>query len=142
MIGKQLSKVNNVKVAKIGSFIAKASTFAMNSDTTVLLIMGSTFVLIFMCAIILKCIEDPVWCNSDYAEVSEEESDKDAEYELTGEVITITVDLENLCAICLEEFNKGEQSRVLDCGHYYHQQCVDEWLQKKGWCPKCGVTDG
>ena len=56
---------------------------------------------------------------------------------LTGVVITSDKDLLNECSICLSEFKGGDQMRVLDCGHYYHKDCVDNWLQRKNTCPKC-----
>ena len=55
----------------------------------------------------------------------------------SGVVVGIPIDLENECAICLEFFDAGEYVRVLDCGHYYHQKCVDTWLQREKQCPKC-----
>ena len=58
-------------------------------------------------------------------------------HEPVGELMTVSDDLTNECAICLDNFNAGEQLRVLDCGHYYHQQCVDPWLEKGKNCPKC-----
>ena len=27
--------------------------------------------------------------------------------------------------------------RKLTCGHYYHKDCVDEWLLKDKKCPVC-----
>lgn len=42
------------------------------------------------------------------------------------------------CAICLDPFKKGDQVRILPCGHLFHVDEVDQWL--KGWkkvCPVC-----
>ena len=44
------------------------------------------------------------------------------------------------CAICLEEFEAGEEVRVLPrCGHRYHRACIDEWLldYNSKQCPTC-----
>ena len=44
------------------------------------------------------------------------------------------------CAICLKEFEAGEEVRVLPgCGHRYHRACIDEWLldYNSKECPTC-----
>ncbi|KAF9508013.1 hypothetical protein BS47DRAFT_1373759 [Hydnum rufescens UP504] len=42
------------------------------------------------------------------------------------------------CAICLSDFEKGDQLRILPCGHIFHQDEVDAWLiQRKKLCPVC-----
>ncbi|KAF1812783.1 hypothetical protein P152DRAFT_396082, partial [Eremomyces bilateralis CBS 781.70] len=44
------------------------------------------------------------------------------------------------CSICTEEFEKGEEVRVLPCDHKYHPQCIDPWLLNvSGTCPLCRV---
>lgn len=40
------------------------------------------------------------------------------------------------CSICTEDFNKGEDVRVLPCNHKYHPACIDPWLLNvSGTCP-------
>jgi hypothetical protein len=40
------------------------------------------------------------------------------------------------CSICTEDFEKGEDVRVLPCNHKYHPACVDPWLLNvSGTCP-------
>ncbi|CAN0877544.1 RING-H2 finger protein ATL52 [Linum grandiflorum] len=47
------------------------------------------------------------------------------------------------CAICLEEWEEGDECRVLpECNHVYHKLCVDGWLLSAGdhlvrRCPIC-----
>lgn len=42
------------------------------------------------------------------------------------------------CAICLGDFEEGDQLRRLPCGHQqFHAACVDHWLSKAGRCPLC-----
>ncbi|KAG0048374.1 hypothetical protein BGZ83_006656 [Gryganskiella cystojenkinii] len=41
------------------------------------------------------------------------------------------------CAICLFDFEHGDQLRHLPCDHFFHQTCVDRWLVKNAFCPKC-----
>ncbi len=40
------------------------------------------------------------------------------------------------CSICLEDFVKGEDVRVLPCSHQFHPICIDPWLLNiSGTCP-------
>ena len=44
------------------------------------------------------------------------------------------------CSICTEDFNKGEEVRVLPCSHKFHPDCVDPWLLNvSGTCPLCRI---
>lgn len=40
------------------------------------------------------------------------------------------------CSICTEDFEKGQDIRVLPCNHKFHPECVDPWLLNvSGTCP-------
>jgi len=41
------------------------------------------------------------------------------------------------CAVCLVEFEEGEELRKLPCGHKFHAPCVDRWLLRSSKCPLC-----
>ncbi|TQW00517.1 hypothetical protein V2A60_001596 [Cordyceps javanica] len=42
------------------------------------------------------------------------------------------------CSICTDDFNVGEDVRVLPCNHQFHPSCVDPWLVNvSGTCPLC-----
>lgn len=41
------------------------------------------------------------------------------------------------CAICLNEFVDGDELRQMYCDHYFHRNCVDRWLSRNPFCPKC-----
>ena len=54
------------------------------------------------------------------------------------------------CVICLEEFQKEiessenndikkeeEKTKVLECGHKFHEKCINEWMKKQNKCPIC-----
>jgi len=40
------------------------------------------------------------------------------------------------CSICLEDFVKNEEIRILPCNHKFHPACIDPWLLNvSGTCP-------
>lgn len=41
------------------------------------------------------------------------------------------------CAVCLCDFEAGNQLRTLPCSHKFHADCVDQWLQINKTCPIC-----
>lgn len=41
------------------------------------------------------------------------------------------------CAVCLADFEEGEELRRLGCGHCYHLDCIGHWLRRRATCPKC-----
>lgn len=42
------------------------------------------------------------------------------------------------CAVCLSEFEEGEELRVLPgCMHSFHVPCIDTWLYSHPSCPIC-----
>ena len=46
----------------------------------------------------------------------------------------------NCCSICLADFKKGEQVKVVPrCGHTFHNSCLEKWLVQKWRCPNCNV---
>lgn len=44
---------------------------------------------------------------------------------------------EPTCAVCLSEQTAGERLRKLPCGHRFHVQCCDQWMQHSKRCPLC-----
>ena len=45
---------------------------------------------------------------------------------------------EEICSVCICEFEAGEELRTLRCGHAYHTECIDEWLLSLSvLCPMC-----
>jgi len=43
----------------------------------------------------------------------------------------------DICAICICEYEAGDQVRLLPCQHYFHGDCIDVWLRKNKACPMC-----
>ncbi|XP_016434251.1 RING-H2 finger protein ATL20 [Nicotiana tabacum] len=45
------------------------------------------------------------------------------------------------CPICLSDYQPKETLRTIpECNHYYHAQCIDEWLKLNATCPLCRNT--
>ncbi|CAJ1937260.1 unnamed protein product [Sphenostylis stenocarpa] len=45
---------------------------------------------------------------------------------------------DNTCAICLSEYEPKETLRSIpECHHYFHADCIDEWLRLNATCPLC-----
>jgi len=48
------------------------------------------------------------------------------------------------CPICLEEYTEEDVLRKMPCDHYFHQDCIDPWMEKHSDCPICkqNIRDG
>ncbi|CAD8209010.1 unnamed protein product [Paramecium pentaurelia] len=42
-----------------------------------------------------------------------------------------------ICSICLQEINEGKLIKILKCNHYFHDDCIKEWVLRKAECPTC-----
>ncbi|KAI9704014.1 MAG: hypothetical protein M1820_005635 [Bogoriella megaspora] len=44
------------------------------------------------------------------------------------------------CSICTDDFERGQDIRVLPCNHKFHPACIDPWLLNvSGTCPLCRI---
>lgn len=41
------------------------------------------------------------------------------------------------CLICLSDFQAGEQTVMLKCGHFFHKDCLMPWFVEHHTCPTC-----
>jgi len=41
------------------------------------------------------------------------------------------------CNVCLDDFEEGEEIKVLRCSHGFHDSCIRNWVIDKGLCPVC-----
>ncbi|KAL2333533.1 hypothetical protein Fmac_014746 [Flemingia macrophylla] len=70
-------------------------------------------------------------------------SEEDITQHIKRENIMVIIDENNPndkenCAICLEDFEDGEEIGKLDlCAHKFHVQCIKQWLMEKNVCPMC-----
>jgi len=44
------------------------------------------------------------------------------------------------CSVCHDDFQNNEKVKKLNCNHFYHNNCIDQWLAKEKKCPLC-MTD-
>ena len=44
---------------------------------------------------------------------------------------------ETFCAICQDSIKKDVIVREINCGHTFHQECADKWLETNKLCPVC-----
>ena len=46
------------------------------------------------------------------------------------------------CAICLEEFDNTTLNvvQIINCSHYYHEDCLKRWLRIRPTCPLCNIN--
>lgn len=58
-------------------------------------------------------------------------------YSQVAAAAAVDGDDEEQCAVCRLEFEQEDDVKQLPCGHYYHPECVGQWLQQKKVCPQC-----
>ncbi|OWM70282.1 hypothetical protein CDL15_Pgr026132 [Punica granatum] len=45
------------------------------------------------------------------------------------------------CTVCLAEYHHEDMLRILpNCGHSFHANCIDIWLQQHSTCPVCRIS--
>ena len=58
------------------------------------------------------------------------------DYEISGRYIFIQHSKSN-CIICFDDYSNGEEIKLLPCGHFYHNKCINSWLKISQTCPLC-----
>jgi hypothetical protein len=48
-----------------------------------------------------------------------------------GEALLGGPDVGESCAICLSEYEEGEELRVLPCKHSFRRECIDAWISRQ-----------
>ncbi len=67
---------------------------------------------------------------------SKKEIEKLNKYILTKEKLD-NFGIENICSVCKEEFQIGNEMLDLPCNHYFHKDCLMPWLNQHDSCPVC-----
>ncbi|KAL6905813.1 hypothetical protein ACP4OV_003414 [Aristida adscensionis] len=44
---------------------------------------------------------------------------------------------EDVCPICLEEYDEENPRSITKCEHHFHLCCILEWMERKDTCPVC-----
>lgn len=53
---------------------------------------------------------------------------------------TVNEEEEHLCTICLLALEEGDRVADVKCKHWYHADCLSEWILKKNSCPLCQTS--
>ena len=57
------------------------------------------------------------------------------------ETVKFTEDMNDKeCSICLEEFKNKEELTRIECSHYFHSECINDWFKSNGTCPLCRLN--
>ncbi|XP_020587867.1 E3 ubiquitin-protein ligase At3g02290-like [Phalaenopsis equestris] len=75
--------------------------------------------------------------NLNIEDESDREKDLSAKTYSTGYVQGSLED-EDVCPICLDEYNPENPKIDTKCSHYYHLSCMYEWMERSDSCPICG----
>ena len=46
----------------------------------------------------------------------------------------------DMCAICLSDFETGDELSVLPCDHRFCTECIGRWLRSSPTCPQCRAS--
>ena len=72
-------------------------------------------------------------------EVDHQDGDEDGDNEDNddNDSNNVTQDEEEECSICLTSYQQKDMLRTLPCGHSFHKDCIDRWLEQSTSCPFC-----
>ena len=125
----------------------------INNDTQMYIInyknnnLFSLFILIFFifsCVNVCKTINDQRIYRLNQININERihRNQIPQKYIIKIKEYKLNEDLEESdnCSICLENYNKDNIINVLKCGHKYHKDCIDDWINDNNKCPLCRLS--
>ena len=125
----------------------------INNDTQMYIInyknnnLFSLFILIFFifsCVNVCKTINDQRIYRLNQININERihRNQIPQKYIIKIKKYKLNEDLEESdnCSICLENYNKDNIINVLKCGHKYHKDCIDDWINDNNKCPLCRLS--
>lgn len=64
---------------------------------------------------------------------------EEGQRECVDDVVTFDpADRDDICAICMEDMENKDPTRILGCSHIFHAECIDTWLiVRRACCPLC-----
>ncbi|TVU31341.1 hypothetical protein EJB05_23023 [Eragrostis curvula] len=94
--------------------------------------------------VILAVPDSPVLEKSDVkSKISDQPESKDDQESLKADesckkgVLEEKPDEEDVCPICLEEYDEENPRSVTKCEHHFHLCCILEWMERSDTCPVC-----
>ncbi|XP_057756871.1 probable E3 ubiquitin-protein ligase RHB1A isoform X1 [Arachis stenosperma] len=70
-------------------------------------------------------------------ENSEPISPKKAELLKSNQTQVLLTEEEDVCPICLEEYDVENPKNLTKCEHHFHLSCILEWMERSDSCPIC-----
>lgn len=43
------------------------------------------------------------------------------------------------CSICLKSYENDDLVKIFQCNHFFHKNCIDDWLRHDRTCPFCRI---
>ncbi|TYJ46318.1 hypothetical protein E1A91_A02G112800v1, partial [Gossypium mustelinum] len=113
--------------------------FSSGTKYALIFILGTPITLIVLCIIVYN---PNVEISSFIAEqtVNGLDGSRIEAYPITllGEKFKLSRPNDNTCSICLSKHEAKETIRTItDCSHYFHANCINEWLKLNVACPVC-----
>lgn len=54
-----------------------------------------------------------------------------------NETQVLVIEEEDVCPICLEEYDDENPRNLTKCEHHFHLSCILEWMERSDSCPIC-----
>ncbi|MED6112513.1 putative E3 ubiquitin-protein ligase rhb1a [Stylosanthes scabra] len=64
-------------------------------------------------------------------------SPKKAELSKSNQTQVLLSEEEDVCPICLEEYDVENPKNLTKCEHHFHLSCILEWMERSDSCPIC-----
>ncbi|CAI9772688.1 unnamed protein product [Fraxinus pennsylvanica] len=68
---------------------------------------------------------------------SEEVKNEDDLKKSSERLVSSPLDEEDVCPICLEEYDAENPKLITKCDHHFHLACILEWMERSDTCPMC-----